>query len=145
LERFGISFTIDGPQLEYFVYEKRTGLDISCSLTVSFDTVARQIRVMTFYPGICMQQGVRYLSAVCFFLVMHHFAAFHHLGSDCRILVNTRHGIYDAFYSRLQDFDFKVQGCCREGRIDIISPLLPLALDSSMILERPLVEESSDG
>lgn len=141
--RFGINFTIDGPQLEYFVYEKRSGLDISCSLTVGFDEATGQIRVMTFYPGICMQQGVRYLSAVCFFLVMQHFAAFHRLGPGGSILVNTRQGIYDTFYARLQDFDFHIQGCSEEDRVDIVSRLLPLPVDISMIRERPLVEEAA--
>jgi len=139
LDRFGINFTIDGPQLEYFVYEKKSGLDISCSMTLSLDAAAGQIRVMTFYPGICMQQGVRYLSSVCFFLVMHHFAAFHHLGSDRYILINTRRGIYDSFYARLQDYQFHILRGGEEDRIDIASPFLPILIDTSMVIERPLV------
>lgn len=142
-DRFGISYTIDGPQLEYFVYEKKTGLDISCSMTLSHDAKQKKIRVMTFYPGICLQQGCRYLSSVCFFLILHHFAAFNHLGSDNRILINTRKGIYDLFYSRLLDFDFQIlQG--EEDRIDITSQFLPLLLDASMFDERPLAEDEAD-
>ena len=143
-DRFGINFTIDGPQLEYFVYEKKTGLDISCSLTVNFDDAARQIKVMTFYPGLCLQLGARYLSAVCFFLVMQHFANHHHMGSDCRILLNTRKGIFDAFYAQLKDFDFNVLMYGEEGRVDIQSGLLPLAMDTSMISERPLADDPAE-
>ena len=144
LDRFGINFTIDGPQLEYFVYEKKSGLDISCSMTLGLEAPRGQIRVMTFYPGICMQQGARYLSSVCFFLVMHHFAAFHHLGSDGHILINTRQGIFDSFYARLKDFHFYIQRGGEEDRIDIASPFLPILTDTTMIVERPLVEKSAD-
>ncbi|MBU1139489.1 MAG: hypothetical protein KKA76_10960, partial [Proteobacteria bacterium] len=77
-DRFGISFCIDGPQMEYFVYQKQTGLDISCSLTLSFDAVAGQVDVMTFYPGLYLHPQTHYFSAVCFFMVIHHFAQFHH-------------------------------------------------------------------
>jgi len=142
-DRFGINFTIDGPQLEYFVYENKAGLDISCSLTVKYDKTAGKIRVMTFYPGICLQQGVRYLSAVCFFMIMQHFAGFHHIKSDCRIQLNTRKGIYKNFFALLKDFDFQVLAGAEEDRIDIESPFLPLAMDTSMISERPLADTVS--
>jgi len=144
LDRFGINFTIDGPQLEYFVYEKRTGQDISCSMTLSLDAADREITVMTFYPGICLQQGVRYLSSVCFFMIMQHFAAFHHLGSEAHILVNTRQGIYDTFYARLQDFHFQILRGGEKDRIDITSSFVPMFLDTSMISERPLPVEGSN-
>lgn len=143
-DRFGICFTIDGSQLEYFVYEKKTGLDISCSLTASFDDAAGVIKIMTFYPGLCLQQDARYLSAVCFFMVMQHFANFHHLGPDCRILINTRKGIFGSFYEQLKDFDFHVLACGEEDRVDIQSRFLPLGMDTSVISERALAEENSD-
>ena len=84
-ERFGMHYTIDGPQLEYFVYKKENGEDISCSLTGYFDGQDGTINMMTFYPGICSQKDCHYLSAVCFFLIMQHFANFHHIESDCQI------------------------------------------------------------
>jgi hypothetical protein len=143
-DRFGISFTIDGPQFEYYVYEKKTGQDISCSLTVNLDEAAGQINVMTFYPGLCQQQTPRYLSAVCFFMVMHHFGNFHHMGSDCEILINTRKGVFNSFYSQLQDFDFHILKSGEEDRVDIQSCLLPLIMDTSMINQRPLLDEDGD-
>ena len=131
--RFGIHYTIDGPQFEYFVYEKENIHDISCSITLEFDAAAGLINFMTFYPGISLLKGGRYLSAVCFFLVLQHFANFHHIGSGCRILLNTRQGVFDAFYALLQDFDFHILVCREEDRIDIESLFLPLAIDTSMI------------
>lgn len=138
-DRFGISFTIDGPQLEYFVYEKKTGLDISCSLTFNFDETAGQINVMTFYPGLNLHPGTRYLSAVCFFMVMQHLANFHHIESACQIMLNTREGVFDTFYALLQDFDFHILIYGEEDRIDIESRFLSLAINTSMINERALV------
>ena len=140
-DHFGINFCIDGPQLEYFVYEKQTGLDISCSLTVNFDDAAGEINVMTFYPGLCLHPGTRYLSAVCFYLVMQHFANFHHIHSDCRICLHTRKAVFDTFYAALKDFDFHVTLCNREDRVDIESCFLSSDFDTTMILERPLVDD----
>jgi hypothetical protein len=139
-ERFGISFTIDGPQFEYYVYDKKSGRDISCSLTVNFDAVARQIHVMTFYPGIAERPEARYLSAVCFFMIMQHFGNFLHIGPGCGIVINTRQGVFDTFYSQLKDFDFHILLGGEADRIDIESCLLLLAMDTSMVGQRPLVE-----
>lgn len=143
-ERFGINYTIDGPQSEYFIYEKMTGQDISCSLTLNFDAAAVQINFMTFYPGISQQQGGRYLSAVCFFLVIQHFANFHHIESGCPILLNTRLKVFDTFYAQLQDFDFHILDFGDEDRIDIKSLFLPLSMDTSMISERALADKDRE-
>jgi len=140
-DHFGIDYTIDGPQLEYFVYNRKDHLDISCSLTLNFDEAAGQINFMTFYPGIFLQKGCRYLSAVCFFLVLHHFANFHHVGAGCRIFFNSRQKVFDTFYALLQDFDFQVLAHGEEDRVDIQSIFMPLAIDTSMISERPLTDE----
>ncbi|HIJ78598.1 MAG TPA: hypothetical protein HPP69_04700 [Deltaproteobacteria bacterium] len=137
-DRFGINYTIDGPQLEYFVYEKKTGLDISCSLTFCFDEAAGKIDVLTFYPGINLHPVTRYLSAACFFMVIQHLANFYHIDSECRILLNTRQGIFDNFYALLKDFDFHVLLCDAEDRVQIESQLLLLTVDTSMINERSL-------
>jgi len=140
-EHFGIDYTIDGPQSEYFVFNIKDHLDISCSLTLNFDEAAAQINFMTFYPGIFLQKGCRYLSAVCFFLVIHHFANFHHIGPGCRIFFNTRQGVFDTFYAHLNDFNFLILACGEEDRVDVQSLFIPLVIDTSMISERPLTDE----
>jgi hypothetical protein len=137
-DRFGINYAIDGPQLEYFVYERKTGQDISCSLTVSLDEAARQINVMTFYPGLCLLHGTRYFSAVCFFIVMQHFANFHHIRSDYQILLSTGPDAFDTFYSLLKDFDFHILINGEKGLVAIQSSFLSQTMDTSMINERPL-------
>ncbi len=108
LSQFGIDYSIDGPQLEYFVYQKKTNPDISCSLTFKYDNAIRQINVMTLYPGLWLHPGTRYLSAVCFFMVIQHVANFYHIESVCRISLNTEKNVFDNFYSLLKDVDFYI-------------------------------------
>ncbi|MDF1577174.1 MAG: hypothetical protein RQ753_00015 [Desulfurivibrionaceae bacterium] len=137
-DHFGISFSIDGPQLEYFVFKKETGADISCSLTIALNDPADRIEVMTFYPGLNLHPHTRYLSAVCFFMVMQHFAGFHHLETGCRIHLNTCRDIFDSFYGLLDDFDFKIIPGEADNLIDIESCFLPLDIDTTMFNRRAL-------
>ncbi len=139
LDHFGIGFCVDGPQVEYFVYQKVSGKDISCSLTVNLDRDAEKINVMTFYPGLCLHPRTRYFSAVCFFMVLNHFANFHHIKCGCRILLKTRKDVFDDFYSLLKDFDFHVSLIGKDALLEIESCFLPLGIDTSMIIERSLV------
>ena len=139
LTHFGINFCVDGPQLEYFVYKKITGRDISCSLTFNFDEPRGQINVMTFYPGLWQHPRTQYFSAVCFFMVLNHFANFHQIKCDCRILLKTRKEVFVDFYSLLKDFDFHVLLICTDGRVKIESCFSPLGIDTSMLIERALV------
>ena len=139
LNDYGINFTIDGPQLDYFVYKKTTGKDISCSLTFDFNKQAGQIDVMTFYPGLYLHPCTRYFSAVCFFMVLNHFANFHHITSECRIFLKTRSEVFYDFYSLLNDFDFHVLLSGKDNRVEIESCFFPLGIDTSMLLERALV------
>lgn len=137
--RFGLSFCIDGPQLEYFVFQKNTGLDISCSLTVNFDEPKKQINVMTFFPGLNLHPETHYFSAVCFYMVMHHFANFHHIKSDCTISLNTKQGVFDTFYALLQDFDFHMLLTGQNDHVDIESQLNYMVTDTSMFAKRALI------
>jgi hypothetical protein len=139
-DHYGINFCIDGPQLEYFVYHKKTGLDISCSLTVNYDDVAGKINVMTFYPGLFLHPGTRYLSAVCFFVVMQHFANFHKITRVCRICLNTRKSVFNSFYASLKDFDFHLQMPGEADQVDLESFFLSLNIDTSMVIERALLD-----
>ncbi|WP_300673658.1 hypothetical protein [Desulfoluna sp.] len=139
-ERYGMNFCIDGPQLEYFVYQKKTGLDISCSLTVNLDDDAGKINVMTFYPGLSLLPGSRYLSAVCFFIVMQHFANFHQIKRVCRICLHSKKAIFDSFYALLQDFNFHLQKSGEKDRVDVESFFRSSNIDTSMVIERALVD-----
>lgn len=137
-DRFGISYCIDGPQLEYFIYKKDTGLDISCSLTVSYDEPAKQITVMTFYPGLYLHPETHFFSAVCFFMVTHHFAMFHHIECDCQIILKTRRTVFDSFYALLKDFDFHLLSHGDKDQVNIQSLFPFQVIDISMFNERVL-------
>lgn len=140
-DRFGVSFCIDGPQLEYFIYQKKTGLDISCSLTVSYDEMTKQITVMTFYPGLYLHPETRFFSAVCFFMVTHHFAMFHHIECDCQIILNTKRDVFDSFYALLKDFDFHLLTKGKKDQVNIQSLFPFQIIDVSMFSERALTYE----
>ncbi|AGF79396.1 hypothetical protein UWK_02865 [Desulfocapsa sulfexigens DSM 10523] len=139
LDHFGINYCIDGPQIEYFVFQKITGADISCSVTINLDETAGQINVMTFYPGLLLHPKTRYFSAVCFFMILNHFANFHHIVNGCRISLNTRPEVFEHFYSLLKDFDFHVLLIGKGGQIAIESCFFPLGVDTSMLIERAIV------
>ncbi len=138
---FGISFSVDGPQLDYFVSRNETGADISCSLTIGFDDPAGPIEVMTFYPGLNLLPHTRYLSAVCFFMVMQHFAGFKHIEVNCRIHLNTCQDVYDSFYSLLKDFNFQIIPGGLDNLINVESCFLPLDIDTTMFKLRALPED----
>lgn len=141
LHRFGISYCIDGPQLEYFIYQKKTSLDISCSVTVSFNKAGGQITVMTFYPGLYLHPDTHYLSAVCFFLITHHFAMFHNIECDFQIILNTKRQVFNHFYSGLKDFDFHLLAKGTEDNVYIQSLFPALIIDTSVFNERALSYE----
>jgi len=140
LSHYGLCFSIDETQLEYFIYQKKTELDISCSLTVNFKNMEGQIEVMTFYPGLCRHPGTRYLSAVCFFMVMQHCAHFHNIERDCLIHLNTRKAVFDCFYASLKDFNFRILSYGEEDQVDIESQFVPLPVDTSMVIERVILK-----
>ncbi|OGQ95755.1 MAG: hypothetical protein A2521_00895 [Deltaproteobacteria bacterium RIFOXYD12_FULL_57_12] len=65
-------------------------------------------------------------------------ANFHHIERDCRIMLNTRKGVFDTFYSLLQDFDFYILISGEADRINIESRFLSLAMNTSVVNERAL-------
>ena len=106
--RFSLSYTKDGTCIEYFLYSKEKKHDISTALIVSHDVYAKAINVSKFYPEIYREALPKYMSAVCFFIMMHHAAAMFDIHCDCSIYLETRRQVFDSFYERLKDFDFVI-------------------------------------
>jgi len=107
-KRFCLSYKRDGECIEYFLYSKEKKQDISTSLIVSHDVYAKAINVSKFYPEIYKEALPRYMSAVCFFMMMHHAATLFDIHCDCRICLETRSNVFKSFYERLKDFDFVI-------------------------------------
>ncbi|MCJ7616868.1 MAG: hypothetical protein MUO43_10075, partial [Desulfobacterales bacterium] len=86
----------------------------------------------------------RYFSTVCFFMVMQHLTNFYHIEYDCQILLNTKKAVFNTFYALLKDFGFYILVSGEKDLVDIESRFLSLAMDTSMINERPPVDEYAD-
>jgi len=133
LDKFGITYSNNSTQLEYYIYSKKTGLNISCSLTLSYDEALGQINIETFYPRLHVYPETRFFSAVCFYLIIQHFANFHQIKYDCCISLNTNKIIFKTFYRLLKDFDFSIKYSGRDGHVNIVSHFSTSKIDTSVI------------
>lgn len=81
---------------------------ISKNLVVSHDLFSGSLYISKFYPEIFREVNCKYLSAACFYLIVHHAANIFCLSDNCCVNLETETAVYDNFYSRLNDFDFKI-------------------------------------
>ncbi|ACN15470.1 hypothetical protein HRM2_23750 [Desulforapulum autotrophicum HRM2] len=110
LERFSLSYEAsDDTCMGYFLYSKENSTTISRNLIVSHSVFSKSLYVSKFYPEIYREINSRYLSAACFYLIAHHAIQRFHLADNCWVNLETEDTVYDSFYSRLNDFDFKIQ------------------------------------
>ena len=130
LNRFSLSYFKDARCIEYFLYSNEKTDEISKELIVSHDIFSNEINVSKFYPEIYKETLPRYMSATCFFLMMHHAASLFDIHCDCSICLETRSAVFESFYKRLKDFDFiiqrqhvcdncHVQGCYHDFPVEI--------------------------
>jgi hypothetical protein len=107
-ERFLLSYKQDGSCLEYFLYSKEKMRRISKNLIVSHDLFSGSLYIAKFYPEIFREMNCKYLSAACFYLMAHHAVKIFHLPGHCSVNLETETAVFNTFYSRLSDFDFKI-------------------------------------
>ncbi len=108
LKRFLLSYEQDSTCLEYFLYSKEKMRPISKNLVVSHDLFSGSLYVAKFYPEIFREMNCKYLSAACFYLMAHHAIKIFHLSDHCCVNLETETEVFNTFYSRLNDFDFKI-------------------------------------
>jgi len=133
LGRFQLSCAIEESRIEYFLAERDSGKEISFDLVLALNRFAKHIHICKFYPNLYLQQDSKYLSAACFYLLVHHFAQCYQLGAEYKIFLQTRAAVYEKFYLTLRDFEFKIT---REGQgenVDVLSVYRPGQLDVSGI------------
>jgi len=122
LKRFSLSYEQDGSCLEYFLYSKEKMRQISKALVVSHDLFSGSLYIAKFYPEIYREMNCKYLSAACFYLMVHHAVKIFHLSENCCVNLETDTAVFNNFYSRLNDFDFKIiyhrpsERVCLRGR-----------------------------
>ncbi|MBF0200621.1 MAG: hypothetical protein HQK66_04785 [Desulfamplus sp.] len=142
LQRFSLSYARDCSCLEYFLHSKEKGMDISRELIISQDSFSLALHVSKFYPEIFREPLPKYMSAVCFFLMINHAASLFKIHRDTFIFIETRRDVFQRFYSRLKDFDFGIlhrrssENYAIKGTYHICGPLSGISIS---IKETPAV------
>ncbi len=108
LKDYSICFDMEDTCIEYYIVSRDHHLLISRQLTISHEIFSGNIFVSKFYPEICQRLNSKYLSAACFYLIVHHAVRQFKLPDHCCVNLETEISIFDNFYSRLNDFNFKV-------------------------------------
>lgn len=133
LQRFSLSYERDCSCIEYFLDSKEKMKQISKTLIVSHETFSGSLYVSKFYPEIYKELNSRYLSATCFYLVAHHAIKLFHLADNCGIDLETDVMVFKEFYSRLNDFNFKIRYNRPADRVCLIGRYHELPLSTDMI------------
>ena len=138
LDRFDISYFKEANCIEYFITDKGTAVEISFMIVLSLDTISREIHVSRFYPELYKKLRSKYLSAACFYLLIHHFCNLFRLGDGYSITLETRLATFDLFFSKLRDFHLKNMGLKLCETVAVAGDYHPLDVDTSVIKERTL-------
>lgn len=129
LTRYFLTCTREDTCMEYFLWDVKTRGLVSLNLILSHDQFSNGIYISKFYPQLFMECQPRFLSAACFFLMVHHSAGVFCLADHCRISLETEEKVFDDFYSRLIDFHFTITRHRPAGRVCLNGsyPCLPIA------------------
>ncbi|MCG8619558.1 MAG: hypothetical protein MI802_25330 [Desulfobacterales bacterium] len=107
-KRFSLSYYRDQTCIEYFLESRERHEQISKNLILSWDTTKQGLYVSKFYPELFRETASRYLSAACFYLMVHHAVHEFHLRDECPVWLETDTGVFRNFYAKLREFDFHV-------------------------------------
>jgi len=140
LRRFSFSYSLQGRMIEYFITDLGTGAVVSFAVILANNIFAHQIHVCKFYPGLYRLDNCRYLSAASFCLCIHHFAQQFGLGRDYSIFLQSQQPVFHDFYATLKDFSFHILHPGPGENVDVLSPYVPAAMDTSMIQPLPLTD-----
>ncbi|MBW1739658.1 MAG: hypothetical protein JRJ42_00840 [Deltaproteobacteria bacterium] len=141
LRRYKLSYYKENDCIEYFITDNGTKEQISYAIIFSLNRHSKQINVSRFCPELYKQIESKYLSAACFYLLIHHFANIYHLSEEYSIFLQTRPATYKKFFSRLKDFDLRIKGLKLCETAEVRGEYLPLDVDTSMIDEKILGTE----
>jgi hypothetical protein len=143
LGRYALSYIKEGNCIEYFITDKGTEKQISYSIVFSLDIHSKHIHISHFCPELFKQIDSRYLSAACFYLLIHHFGNVFHLDKTYGISLETIPATYDRFFSKLKDFDLRNGGFILCKTVAVVGEYPPLDINTSMIEKRSLPSEET--
>lgn len=135
LRRFSLFYFKERSCIEYFVNSRFSEETISSSIIFSFDREKGDLHVSRFYPEIYRQPNPKYMSAACFYLLIHHCADTFCLDDASHISLETVPVVSDRFYRKLRDFDFHVERFQLGSVVELFSDLMRRSVDTSMIEE----------
>ena len=141
LQRFALSYFKEGLCIEYFIHNRFSSETISHSLVFSFNPQAKDLHVSRFYPELYLQSNPKYLSAACFYLLVHHFANAYSLDNACHISLETVPTVSDTFYKKLKDFNFRVNKLDLGNVVALVSDMIRIPVDTHMIEEHIFDED----
>jgi hypothetical protein len=137
LERFSLSYQKESTCIEYFLFSREKNARISRSLIISHEVFSNSIYVSKFYPEIYREIRCRYLSAACFYLMAHHAVKNFHLADNCCVHLESETRVFNDFYARLNDFNFKICIVRPADRVYITGRYHQLPFDTDMITLDP--------
>jgi len=140
LSRYELSYYQEDNCIEYFIVDKNTHEQISYAIIFSLNRDSKELHVSRFCPELHKQIDAKYLSAACFYILIHHFGNIYHLSKDYSITLETRGATYKAFFSRLKDFDFLDQGLRLFKTAAIMGEYPEIDVNTSMIEKKSLQE-----
>ena len=140
LSRYEISYCKEGDCIEYFITDKNTHEQISYALVLSLNRFSKQINVGRFCPELHKQSQSKYLSAACFYLLIHHFAKVFHLIEGYGIYLETKPATYKKFFSMLKDFNLEVKRIILCNTAEVCDVYHQDNIDTSMVKDRLKVE-----
>ncbi len=135
LNRFSISFERDATCVEYIIRTQTSNLPISKSLILSHEIFSKSLYVSKFCPEIYRQLNCKYLSAACFYMIVHHAAGIFLLKDHCHVNLETEQAVFNNFYARLDDFHFKVCYARPADRVYVRGQYQQMSFPTDMIVK----------
>lgn len=135
--RFSISFRYEYGCADYFIESNRTGRCISKEILFTLDRLENRMVVSRFYPQLSTRIDSKYLSATCFFLMIHHFRRLHRINAGTPVYLTAKPAVFSQFYEKLKDFDFRIQGPLSDPYWAATSTISTTCVDTSMITRMP--------
>jgi len=134
-QRFRLEYYREEYCIEFFVNEKTTGNTISASIVLSYNPSNDELHVSRFHPELYLEPDSKYMSAVCFYLIIQHSSGIFSVTSACHISLETVPYICDEFYKKLKDFNFYINRRGLGNVVELESDMRKYATDTSMIIE----------
>jgi hypothetical protein len=138
LSRYDFSFLREDRCMEYFIMDKKKMKDVSNALIMSLDLFKKNIHVAKFYPELYKQLNSKYMSAACFYLLVHHFGQYFHLDKTYHIDLETTPCVFHQFYAKLKDFHLHITTFGLGNTVNVLSDYTPVPIDTHLIHERLL-------